>query len=566
MDSVKKSKAAPSPGQVLARRVWAVLIGLVGAVLLGWLSLVLVVLFPIARWWLRAPEDDPADRESVRLFRGCASLMGIPLEKPSWTVTRQADGSEQWAKKMVPTRVSDHVTLRRGRGGQIEEVTLRCADRFEAKEIGRLTDQIRAVTGQQFICDRAAAYNRPVFRAVPAMATGPEIPFTRAHLDGLAWNELPLAVTDPGTPGARQLADGRWWLVIDMTSHPHLLGTGVTGVGKSVALSIVVATITLQHRRFLEHAEASAGATDPETGGAVLADGKGEGDFAHHERTRGVLTVVEEPEHIADAVDRVFREMCRRSDVRRRMRREDGAEPNFPPLYLNVDDWMNVVDGIAGSDDGMARLMTFFRQTRRIAQRGRSVRVFLLVWHQCPESSADASDGLLGSLPPPLDRLLNVRIGLGHHDGAASRTTFDSADVGLLVDKATDAKSLPGRGVFRIGSRIGRIQFPYLSDPATLPAGSDRRREIEAMLPVWAEGEAAAAWASTGQWWGPTDAVSSDLGDAELERLAAALVARRAAGPGNAVPAPASSGPGLPLREGHGSGEPSRAASPPPDC
>lgn len=563
MDGVKDSKAALSTSQVLVRRAWAVLIGLVGAFLLGWLSLVLVGLFPLARWWLRAPEDDPADRESVRLFCGCASLMGIPLEKPSWTVTRQADGSEQWVKKMVPTRVSDHVTLRRGRGGQIEEVTLRCADRFEATNIDRLADQIRAVTGQQFICDRAAAYNRPVFRSVPAMATGPEIPFTRAHLDGLAWNELPLAVTDPGTPGARQLADGRWWLVIDMTSHPHLLGTGVTGVGKSVALSTFVATIAVQHRRFFEHSEAG-GATDPWTGGAVLADGKGEGDFAHHERTRGVLRVVEEPEDIAEAVDRVFREMCRRSDVRRRMRREDGAEPNFPPLYLNVDDWMSVVDGLAGSDDGMAQLMTFFRQTRRIAQRGRSVRVFLLIWHQCPENSTGASEGLLGSLPPSLDRLLNVRIGLGHHDGAASRTTFEGNDVGLLVDKAKDAKSLPGRGVFRIGSRIGRIQFPYLSDPARLPPGSDRRREIEAMLPVWAEGEAAAAWASTGRWWGPTGAVSSDLGDAELERLAAALVARRATGSGNAGLVP--SGPELPLREGHGTGEPAGAAVPPTDC
>ncbi|MWA07828.1 hypothetical protein [Streptomyces sp. BA2] len=561
MDSAKDTKAAPSASQVLVRRVWAVLIGLVGAFLLGWLSLVLVGLIPVARWWLRAPEDDPADREAVRLFRGCASLMGIPLEKPSWTVTRQADGSEQWVKKMVPTRVSEHVTLRRGRGGQIEEVTLRCADRFEAKDIGRLANQIRAVTGQLFICDRAAAYNQPVFRSVPAMATGPEIPFTGAHLEGLAWNELPLAVTDPGTPGARQLADGRWWLVIDMSSHPHLLGTGVTGVGKSAALSTFIATITLQHQSFLEHAEAS-GATDPVTGGVVLADGKGEGDFAHHERTRGVLTIVEEPQDIADAVDRVFREMCRRSDVRRRMRREDAAEPNFPPLYLNVDDWMNVVDGIAGSDDGMARLMTFYRQARRIAQRGRSVRVFLVVWHQCPQSSTDASDGPPGSLPPPLDRLLNVRIGLGH-DGAASGTTLDSNDAGQLVDEAKDARPLPGRGVFRIGARIGRIQFPYLADPTTLPAGSDRRREIEAMLPAWAEGEGAAAWASTGQWRGPTDAVSSDLGDAELERLAAALVARRATGSGNAAPAPG--GPELPRRERHGAGAPARAAARPAD-
>ncbi|MEV0323011.1 hypothetical protein ACIBKX_32925 [Streptomyces sp. NPDC050658] len=509
MDSTKKTQAAPAVGQVLARRVWAVLVGLVGAFLLGWISLVLVGLIPVARWWLRAPEDDPADKEAVKLFRGCASLMGIPLEKPSWTVTRQADGAEQWVKKMVPTRVSDHVTLRRGRDGQINEITLRCADRFEAQDIHRLTDQLRAVTGRRFVADRATPYNRPVFRPVPALATGPDIPFTRTHLDGLAWNELPLAVTDPGTPGARQLADGRWWLVIDMTNHPHMLGTGTPGVGKSVSLGTVVATIALQHQRFLEQAEASGGATDPETGGAVLADGKGEGDLAHHERTRGVLTVAEEPEDIAHAVDRVFREMCRRRDVRRRMRHEDGAEPNFPPLYLNVDDWTNAVDEMAVGEDGMARLLTFLRQTRRIAQRGRSVRVFLLVWLQCPEDAIDPADGL----PGPLSRLLNVRVGLGHDD----------------------AESLPGRGVFQLGSRVGRLQFPHLPDPTTLPAGSDRRREIEAMLPAWAEGEAATAWAATGRWAGPTDAVSLDSGDVELERLAEALVARRVAVPGNAA-------------------------------
>lgn len=525
---IKHDKAAPNAGQILMRRVWAVLIGLVGALLLGWASLALLGLIPVARWWLRAPEDDPADQEAVRLFRGCASLMGVPLEKPSWTVTRQANGTEQWAKKMIPTRVSDHVCIRRARSGQIEEVTLRCADHFEATGHDRLADQIHAITGQRFVRDRTAAYNRPVFHLMPPMATGPEIPFTRSHLDGLAWNELPLGITDPSTPGARQLADGRWWLIIDMTRDPHLLGTGATGSGKTVSISTCVATIAFQHQRFLEQAEANGGATDPQTGGAVLADGKGEGDFAHHERTRGILRVAEEPQDIADAVDRVFREMCRRRDVRRRMKREDGTEPNFPPLYLNIDDWLHVVDAIAGSDDGMARLKTLFRQTRRIAQRGRSVRVFLLIWLQYPGSSADAVDGL----PSSLNRLLNVRIGLGRNDGVDSQS-FDNNGLGQLVDKIKDAKHLPGRGVCHLGPGIGRIQFPYLADPTTLPVGSEQRRETEAMLPPWADDGATAAWAATGQWTGPTDAVSSDAGDAELESLAEALVMRRVTATGN---------------------------------
>ncbi|ASS66197.1 FtsK/SpoIIIE domain-containing protein [Paenibacillus sp. RUD330] len=248
------------------------------------------------------------------------------------------------------------------------------------------------------------------------------------------------------------------WEAYDMAKHPHLLISGETGSGKSVALRAILTTLveTCGDRLQLYCADLKRSEFHLFRGIAqkvVVTPGE----------LRGVLSKIKtEMEHRGDLLDKA--EEAHIDDL-----------PDPPPyIVLAVDE----VSLLRKEKDIMAAI-------EDVSSIGRALGVFLILSMQRPD--AKILDGALKNN-------LTVRMAFRQSDEINSRIAIGSGEA------ASIRMSQRGR-MYMKGEELKMIQMPYLElaeakkllmpykEPQVAPKGQKRKNVIDAEYTVWEDDE-----------------------------------------------------------------------------
>ncbi|GAA4357865.1 FtsK/SpoIIIE domain-containing protein [Angustibacter luteus] len=309
--------------------------------------------------------------------------------------------------------------------------------------------------------DELARALAPFREATPEPAGGDSLPVSVALTSLLdvdaadpaaladSWRRSPRSTTV--TLGAGR--DGR--VCVDLLADgPHTLVAGTTGAGKSELLLTLVTSLALGNR--------------PDELSFVLVDYKGGAAFRRCADLPHVLGVVSDLDgHLAArALTALQAELTRRERLLAEVGAADlGAyqrwcddEPGRPALarlVLVIDEFRLLAGELPDFLDGLVRL----------AAVGRSLGVHLVLATQRPA----------GIVTADIKANVNLRICLRVRDRVDSEDVLDAADAAVLPD------GVPGRGLFRAGSKSltafqtalagGTAHGPRISRPLVLPAG-----------------------------------------------------------------------------------------------
>jgi hypothetical protein len=396
----------------------------------------------------------PLEREAERLFHAIAPVLGVATteeghrqETPAEIKARggRADSRPRRVpiRRPVPAsrfvrlagRLDDDGRLVLDADGRpaVAEAHITAPPSFQVSRRPALREQVAAFLGVGQLLEQWPAHNRVVYRPYPPLSDG----YRYEHLDGLAWDDVVLGQTDPGARFARELA-GAFWCVISMRLFPHLLITGSTGAGKSSAIRALVAQLLKRGWELL------------------VCDGKG-GEFRFLAGRAGIRSVTA-PDPSGSAAPIV--ETCRvaHAELLRRLADVDAAAeagrpgPSFRPWLLLVDEFSAILGAL--DEAGQRDLLGLWQD---LAQRGRSVRVFVALANQ----SAYAYAGSTPGLPGPVKGLLRIKLGVGFHSTVWSQITFDDSMAGQSIE------DVPGRGLAMVGLDRNRVQGPWLANPET---------------------------------------------------------------------------------------------------
>lgn len=219
---------------------------------------------------------------------------------------------------------------------------------------------------------------------------------------------MTLGPTDAGAHGAVHVG-GLALVTQDLETDPHTLVAGKTGYGKTAFARVRVA----EHRRI-----GIPGIR------LLLWDGKRGGAFTYLEGEPGI-EVTTDLAVGQRMVARTLAELERRYKAREQAKRDRRPPPVFPRWVLIIDEYMSVMDDLAGDPDAQRQLLT---DLALIARKGRECFMSLELYTQRPDVQGVGGAGVIGQMR---DQFFKIQIGRG--TGALAKMLFDDAGLSMRV-------------------------------------------------------------------------------------------------------------------------------------
>lgn len=208
------------------------------------------------------------------------------------------------------------------------------------------------------------------------------------------------------------------WESYDMVKHPHLLISGETGSGKSVALRAILTTLIEVHGDNIEF---------------YCADLK----RSEFHLFRGIAKVVVTPEDLEKVLRKITKEMRRRGDLLDKAEQAHIDDLPNPPKYIVLA--IDEVSLLRKNKEIMSLI-------EDISSIGRALGVFLILSMQRPDSKI---------LDGALKNNLTVRMAFRQSDEINSRIALGSGE-------AADIRMSQRGRMYMKGEELKMIQMPYL--------------------------------------------------------------------------------------------------------